>query len=304
MSRWAPRPGWPGRGRCGAGWCSSSDADASAVSWRTPVLVLLPGAAVGGLLGWAAGLRAAGRRPPRVLVLAPGLFAVALLDPEIARSLVTDGQGSGALIVVVTARGRRPCPLASRVVACPGRERDARRAGRGDDDRHGCDGRTAHLAPGAAAAALGVSLMAALCVASTRPTPRTHAAAHRATGRHDVLTRPSPCPIPARTVGGMGQDGGMTPTTRLDPESCYRAVKARDRRFDGVFYTAVRTTGIYCRPSCPARTPALRQRHASTRARPRPRPPATAPASAACPTRRPAAPTGTSPPTSPAGRCG
>ena len=45
--------------------------------------------------------------------------------------------------------------------------------------------------------------------------------------------------------------------SRLDPESCYRAVKARDRRFDGVFYTAVRTTGIYCRPSCPARTPAL-----------------------------------------------
>src|SRR5215210_7839231 len=45
---------------------------------------------------------------------------------------------------------------------------------------------------------------------------------------------------------------------RLDPESCYRAVKARDRRFDGVFYTAVRTTGIYCRPSCPARTPAFK----------------------------------------------
>ena len=43
----------------------------------------------------------------------------------------------------------------------------------------------------------------------------------------------------------------------LDFESCYRAVKSRDRRFDGVFYTAVRTTGIYCRPSCPARTPAF-----------------------------------------------
>jgi AraC family transcriptional regulator of adaptative response / DNA-3-methyladenine glycosylase II len=43
----------------------------------------------------------------------------------------------------------------------------------------------------------------------------------------------------------------------LDPESCYAAVKSRDRRFDGVFYTAVRTTGIYCRPSCPARTPAM-----------------------------------------------
>lgn len=43
----------------------------------------------------------------------------------------------------------------------------------------------------------------------------------------------------------------------LDPQVCYRAVQSRDRRFDGTFYTAVRTTGIYCRPSCPARTPAF-----------------------------------------------
>ncbi|GGD17364.1 AlkA N-terminal domain-containing protein [Nocardioides daphniae] len=42
----------------------------------------------------------------------------------------------------------------------------------------------------------------------------------------------------------------------LDPVRCYAAVASRDRRFDGVFLTAVRTTGIYCRPSCPARTPA------------------------------------------------
>src|SRR4051812_37329921 len=48
----------------------------------------------------------------------------------------------------------------------------------------------------------------------------------------------------------------MTSPMHLDPESCYRAVKSRDRRFDGVFFIAVRTTGIYCRPSCPARTPA------------------------------------------------
>ncbi|SKB03799.1 AlkA N-terminal domain-containing protein [Aeromicrobium choanae] len=41
----------------------------------------------------------------------------------------------------------------------------------------------------------------------------------------------------------------------MDPNDCYRAVSARDARFDGVFYTAVRTTGIYCRPSCPAMTP-------------------------------------------------
>ncbi|MDQ6935855.1 MAG: helix-turn-helix domain-containing protein [Actinomycetota bacterium] len=44
----------------------------------------------------------------------------------------------------------------------------------------------------------------------------------------------------------------------LDAELCYRAVKGRDRRFDGLFYTAVRTTGIYCRPSCPAITPQRR----------------------------------------------
>jgi AraC family transcriptional regulator, regulatory protein of adaptative response / DNA-3-methyladenine glycosylase II len=43
-----------------------------------------------------------------------------------------------------------------------------------------------------------------------------------------------------------------------DTEACYRAVKSRDRRFDGVFYIAVRTTGIYCRPSCPATTPHLK----------------------------------------------
>ncbi|WP_091325943.1 AlkA N-terminal domain-containing protein [Geodermatophilus ruber] len=48
----------------------------------------------------------------------------------------------------------------------------------------------------------------------------------------------------------------MTPP--LDPERCYRAVASRDARFDGWFFTAVATTGIYCRPSCPARTPLAR----------------------------------------------
>ncbi|MHB8241542.1 MAG: AlkA N-terminal domain-containing protein [Solirubrobacteraceae bacterium] len=41
----------------------------------------------------------------------------------------------------------------------------------------------------------------------------------------------------------------------LDFEHCYRAAAAKDARFDGWFFTAVTTTGIYCRPSCPARTP-------------------------------------------------
>lgn len=41
----------------------------------------------------------------------------------------------------------------------------------------------------------------------------------------------------------------------IDFDERYRAISARDTRFDGQFVTAVRSTGIYCRPSCPARTP-------------------------------------------------
>jgi len=39
----------------------------------------------------------------------------------------------------------------------------------------------------------------------------------------------------------------------LDPAQCDRARLARDRRFDGRFFTGVRTTGVYCRPVCPVR---------------------------------------------------
>jgi len=42
---------------------------------------------------------------------------------------------------------------------------------------------------------------------------------------------------------------------RLDDDLCFRTVQGRDARFDGWFVMAVRTTGIYCRPSCPATTP-------------------------------------------------
>src|SRR3954447_15091888 len=50
----------------------------------------------------------------------------------------------------------------------------------------------------------------------------------------------------------------LSHTRNMDAEVCYRAVQARDARFDGLFFTAVRTTGIFCRPVCPARTPLLR----------------------------------------------
>lgn len=41
----------------------------------------------------------------------------------------------------------------------------------------------------------------------------------------------------------------------LDPTVCYEAVRSRDSRFDGRFFVGVRTTGVYCRPSCHSRTP-------------------------------------------------
>lgn len=56
------------------------------------------------------------------------------------------------------------------------------------------------------------------------------------------------------TTARPGSPDRSTPETRAFDER-YRAIAARDTRFDGQFYTAVRSTGIYCRPSCPARTP-------------------------------------------------
>jgi AraC family transcriptional regulator of adaptative response / DNA-3-methyladenine glycosylase II len=40
-----------------------------------------------------------------------------------------------------------------------------------------------------------------------------------------------------------------------DPDRCYQAAQSKDARFDGWFFIGVTSTGIYCRPSCPARTP-------------------------------------------------
>lgn len=41
----------------------------------------------------------------------------------------------------------------------------------------------------------------------------------------------------------------------LEARECYRAIESRDARFDGRFFIGVLTTGVYCRPVCPARTP-------------------------------------------------
>jgi AraC family transcriptional regulator of adaptative response / DNA-3-methyladenine glycosylase II len=44
-------------------------------------------------------------------------------------------------------------------------------------------------------------------------------------------------------------------SVELDLDACYRAFRTRDPRFDGKLFSGCRTTGIYCRPICPVRTP-------------------------------------------------
>ena len=55
------------------------------------------------------------------------------------------------------------------------------------------------------------------------------------------------------------QTGAMTSyrtvSMELDGDRCYEAARSRDRRFDGLFFIGVTSTGIFCRPVCPARTP-------------------------------------------------
>jgi hypothetical protein len=102
-------------------------------------------------------------------VLAPGVFAVALLDPRIARSLVTDGQGSGALIVAATAvagghalshRGWTRTRVATASLAA---------AGVATVTAMGSMAGPLSSRRGVGTALLGGSLTAALCVASTVP---------------------------------------------------------------------------------------------------------------------------------------
>jgi len=53
----------------------------------------------------------------------------------------------------------------------------------------------------------------------------------------------------------MARQRSIMPPMRLDPTTCYRALRARDARFDGRFFVAVSSTRIYCRPVCTVRAP-------------------------------------------------
>jgi AraC family transcriptional regulator, regulatory protein of adaptative response / methylated-DNA-[protein]-cysteine methyltransferase len=58
----------------------------------------------------------------------------------------------------------------------------------------------------------------------------------------------------ARTTDTRRRDN-VTSVSRLDPDTAWAAFMRRDRRWDGRVIGAVKTTGIYCKPSCPARRP-------------------------------------------------
>lgn len=51
------------------------------------------------------------------------------------------------------------------------------------------------------------------------------------------------------------EPGAKLPLVSLDAAHCYEVVKARDPRYDGLFFVGVSTTGVYCRPVCKVRTP-------------------------------------------------
>src|SRR3954466_8872796 len=53
---------------------------------------------------------------------------------------------------------------------------------------------------------------------------------------------------------GGAVDTKVLPMEKLDAEVCYRALQTHDERFDGRLFVGVTSTGIYCRPVCPART--------------------------------------------------
>jgi AraC family transcriptional regulator of adaptative response / DNA-3-methyladenine glycosylase II len=53
----------------------------------------------------------------------------------------------------------------------------------------------------------------------------------------------------------IGSANPYNQVMKLDPDICYQALLTHDTRFDGRFFTGVSTTGIYCRPVCPVKTP-------------------------------------------------
>ena len=98
----------------------------------------------------------------------------------------------------------------------------------------------------------------------TRRTTNSARAEWRAPRQYPALKGPSTTGLlpPSTTMSETRQTDGSQPCQPCgvmeDFERCYGALKSRDPRFDGWFFTAVTSTRIYCRPSCPATTPKRR----------------------------------------------
>jgi AraC family transcriptional regulator of adaptative response/methylated-DNA-[protein]-cysteine methyltransferase len=76
-----------------------------------------------------------------------------------------------------------------------------------------------------------------------------------ASGAESVMTSPQ---LQFATAGSAPANTFTPPAAALNDELCWEALLRRDAAFDGRFYFGVLTTGVFCRPSCPARRP-LRQ---------------------------------------------
>ncbi len=74
-------------------------------------------------------------------------------------------------------------------------------------------------------------------------------------GRQAVLTGPKTASAGLRAAYHFRMTRATGPLAPLSDSDCYLALKARDARFDGSFFTGVTSTGIYCRPVCNVRTP-------------------------------------------------
>src|SRR6478736_6445221 len=96
-----------------------------------------------------------------------------------------------------------------------------------------------------------------MCPAVVRPAERDKPRRSRWRDRWTICPRLGWLPLASENGETESRAGGIVRAMHLDREALYRALRTRDARFDGRIFVGVRTTGIYCRPICPARTPKL-----------------------------------------------
>jgi len=102
------------------------------------------------------------------------------------------------------------------------------------------------------------AILTVMATSHERPTAREEHAGGSSAGGDKGRAGSGTRPRDTGSAGGgtsAGHGAARLGPPALDPEVCYRALKARDARFDGWFFPGVTSTGIYCRPSCPSILP-------------------------------------------------